>query len=331
MLIKKLKISFVSLLAVSLLVIFWSNTYGQALLKYVSLVADKGLYKIEERVNKQPEKIIAAVIPFQVEQPTREINVFFPGRIFSYMMISLKNDAKNPENIVKDQMPNVILTKSEDNAPKKEETPAEEAVVAPPGGEPVVAIYNTHTGETYGLSDGTDRLTGKRGAVVKVAQKIEETLEKKYHISVVRSDTIHDASYNSSYIESEKTVLGLIKKYPHLKILLDIHRDAGRPRQDCFIDIKGKKVARVMIVVGSDARMPFPHWQENLALARKLNDKMNAMYPGLSIGIAVKEGRYNQQYHPGAILVEIGSVKNYTVEALNAGEMVADALAAVLK
>ena len=198
-------------------------------------------------------------------------------------------------------------------------------------GEPLVGIYNTHTGETYALTDGVERLNGKRGAVVRVSEELQNVLEQRHNIKVVRADKIHDVQYNQSYIESEKTVKSLLNEYNNLLLLLDIHRDAGRPRADSYIEINGEKVARILFVVGSDARMPFPNWQQNLATARKINTKMEEMYPGLTYGIRVKEGRYNQQYHPGAVLVEIGSVENTTEEALRAAELFADVIAEVIK
>lgn len=198
-------------------------------------------------------------------------------------------------------------------------------------GPPLVAIYNTHTGETYQLTDGVERLDKKRGGVVRAAEALEERLQQEYGINVVRSNKIHDAQYNMSYIESEKTVKKLVNQYKELKLLLDIHRDAGRAREDSFVTINGDKVAPIMIIVGSDARRPFPKWQQNLAMAKKLADKMDELYPGLSLGVRVKEGRYNQQYHNGALLLEIGSVQNTTEEAVKAAELLADVVAELLK
>lgn len=211
---------------------------------------------------------------------------------------------------------------------EKSSTPATATVLT---GPPLVAIYNTHTGETYALTDGVERLNGKRGAVVKVAAELQKQLEQKHGIKVVRSDTIHDQNYNTSYIESEKTVQTLIKEHQELKFIFDVHRDAERPRKDCIVEINGRTAAKVLIVVGSDARMPFPNWQKNLANARMLTDKMDEMYPGLSLGVRVKEGRYNQHYHTGALLIEVGAVANSTEEALYTAKLLGDVIAACIK
>ncbi|GAB6158122.1 hypothetical protein JCM39194_13220 [Desulfotomaculum varum] len=197
--------------------------------------------------------------------------------------------------------------------------------------EALVGIYNTHTGETYLLTDGMDRLTGRRGGVVTVAKAVQKTLEEQHQIPVVLSDRIHDARYATSYLESKKTAQEIVENNPRLIALLDIHRDAGRSRQDSLVEVKGKKVAPILIIVGSDARAEFPDWQQNYQFACRLADQINGMYPGLCLGVRVKEGRYNQFLHPGALLLEIGTDNNSLTEALASGEMLAHALAELVR
>jgi len=194
----------------------------------------------------------------------------------------------------------------------------------------LVAIYNTHTGETYALTDGVERVDGKRGGVVVVAEALEKALEQKYGIMVARSDKIHDEEYGTSYLKSEETARNLIKDNPYLRAVIDIHRDIGKPRDDCVVKINGENVARIMLVVGSDKRAPHPNWQKNYAFAIELAHKMDKMYPGLCEGVRVQDGRYNQFLHPHAILVEVGGVNNSTEEAVRAAELLADVLALVI-
>lgn len=194
----------------------------------------------------------------------------------------------------------------------------------------LVGIYNTHTGETYALTDGMERLDGKRGGVVTVSAALQEELETRYGIRVARSDRINDAVYSASYAESEKVVRDLMVEHPHLKVLLDIHRDAGKSRQDSIVTVNGQQVAPILIIIGSDARAPFPNWRQNYALGKAISDRMDSMYPGLSLGVRVKEGRYNQYLHNGAILLEIGTVANSTEEAVASAHLLAEVLAAYL-
>ncbi|MBO8128519.1 MAG: stage II sporulation protein P [Peptococcaceae bacterium] len=194
----------------------------------------------------------------------------------------------------------------------------------------VVGIYNTHTGETYLPTDGVTRFDGRPGGVVKAAQVIGETLVKKYGISVVRSEKIHDVPYNRSYFASYETARSIIEANPGLKALLDIHRDSKKGTDYRVVELNGVKVATILLIVGSDARQPFPEWHKNLAFANRLAEKADEMYPGLCLGVRVLQGRYNQFLHPRAVLVEIGSVNNTEEEALRAARLFADVLAAVL-
>jgi len=201
-----------------------------------------------------------------------------------------------------------------------------EEAVSPP---PLVAIYNTHTGETYAVTDGVERVEG-RGGVVKVAAVLEKRL-RQHGIAVLRSDKIHDGRYAESYLESEKTVRELIYANPEIAALFDIHRDSKQPAGMTTAKVNNREVARVLIVAGSDARQPFPNWHENLAFAQKIARRCEARYPGLCIGVRVQQGRYNQFLHPRALLLEIGGVNNSLEEAEAAAELLADVLAEVLQ
>jgi stage II sporulation protein P len=82
--------------------------------------------------------------------------------------------------------------------------------------------------------------------------------------------------------------------------------------------------------VGSDARRPFPNWRQNYDFAVLLSERINQMYPGLSLGVRVKDGLYNQFLHPRAVLVEMGTTENSTEEAARSARLLADALADIL-
>lgn len=194
----------------------------------------------------------------------------------------------------------------------------------------LVAIYNTHTSETYKLSDGVEHLTGKRGGVVKVAESMERALRDNYGINVVRSDKIHDKEYNASYLKSEKTASSLILRNPELRAVFDVHRDMYKARKQCVVEINNKEAATILIIVGSDAKSPHPEWRSNLAFARRLEEKMNEKYPGLCIGVRVHEARYHQQLHQGSLLLEIGGVNNSIEEANYSGELFSGVVAEVI-
>lgn len=195
----------------------------------------------------------------------------------------------------------------------------------------LVIIYHTHTGETYTLTDGMDRLQGKRGGVVAAGKAVKDTLESNYGFKVVHSDKIHDSQYAVSYRESEKTLRELLSAHPKVRVVLDIHRDAGRSRKNSLVRVEGQEVAPLLFITGSDARLPFPTWEENNRFARELAGRLDKKYPGLCLGVRVGEGRYNQFLHPGSLLVEIGSASNSTEEAVATARLFADVLGEMMQ
>ncbi|WP_170292010.1 stage II sporulation protein P [Heliobacterium mobile] len=198
---------------------------------------------------------------------------------------------------------------------------------------PTILIYHTHNGESYAASGGEARKEGQNGGVFNVGTRMTDRLEQwkdKYGIAVEHSSRIHDApSYNLAYNESRKTVLEFLQKYPNPLALIDLHRDALPTRET--VTISNKTAAKILLVIGTDQRAPHPHWKDNLRFAEKIQSKLDELYPGLCKGVVTKSGRYHQQMHPRAVLVEIGSDQNSTKEAETAGDMFAVALMEVLK
>jgi stage II sporulation protein P len=265
--------------------------------------------------------------------------VVSPGDLMAPLARVISAGRQRPLLILESQVPllaavNMSETKSAPvMAPPVEPLPDEEmqAVAPPLSKESLVAVYNTHTGETYALTDGMERLNGKRGGVVKAAEALEDELEEKYGIRVARSDAINDINYNTSYARSQETLRQLLEDNPSVQVVLDIHRDAGKSRENSLVTVDGQQVAPVLIIVGSDARAPFPTWRQNYDFARELAKEIEKQHPGLCLGVRIKEGRYNQFLHPRAVLLEVGSVSNSTEEAVRSARMLAGPVAEMVK
>lgn len=196
--------------------------------------------------------------------------------------------------------------------------------------EVVVGIYNTHNSESYAGNGGPDRLQGENGDIVTVGATLKQALEQK-GVGVVHDKKIHDAvDFMKSYSESIKTATQLIKDYPSIKILLDIHRDGlppGFPKST--ITVNDRKICKVLVVIGKKN----PHWEKNEALAKELMAIGETKYPGLfkpNISYAA-DARYNQHLSEGGLLLEFGSQHNTLDEANGAAEAVAEVLAEWLK
>ncbi len=283
---------------------------------------------------RDPRGLIRSAVPIVAWAGNREDypEEITPGSLAAAVLAPFRINLANPEDLLASEMP--ALSEYKKGAVPVSSFPAaagpdrknpEAAVKLTPGA--LVGIYHTHTGETYALTDGTEWLPGKKGGVVEVGRALKLTLERDYGIRVAHDERVNDEIYRLSYVESEKTASQLLEKNREVQVLLDIHRDAGKSREESLVRVNGKEVAPILFIVGSDARSPFPTWRNNYDFAIELAGRINRKFPGLCIGVRIKEGRYNQYLHPRALLVEIGSVNNSTEEAVESAKMLGQVLA----
>lgn len=279
---------------------------------------------------REPEKILKSAIPvlrwgsFESDG----CSLSFPQAFLYAAGTAGGVNLLSPAAVLQSQMPLLAAVEWPAALPavSQEDYPPAETTTALPA-ESLVSVYNTHTGETYTLSDGVERLDGRRGGVVTVAAAFQETLESKYGIKVARSERINDLRYNNSYLESEKTARQLLEANPKTRAIFDIHRDSEKTREQSVVHINGQIAAPILFIVGSDARRSFPTWRQNYAFACELADRLDEKYPGLSLGVRVKDGVYNQHLHPQAVLLEMGTTENSTEEAVRSARLLADVVA----
>ncbi|MBP2632700.1 MAG: stage sporulation protein [Firmicutes bacterium] len=199
-------------------------------------------------------------------------------------------------------------------------------------GKPVVAVYHTHTAESFIPSSGVAHSPGGQiGEIAEVGDALIQALAKQ-GISGVQDTTIHDyPSFMKAYGASEVTVKKLLQEQPSLQMIFDIHRDADK-RENVIATVNGETVAKISIIVAQgQADLPQPHWKENYALAKLIDEKCNEKYPGLSRGIQLVEWRYNQHLHPHALLLEVGSHETSKAEAMRSMEMLGDVIVEILQ
>ena len=203
------------------------------------------------------------------------------------------------------------------------------------GSEPTVLILHTHATESYTKTtevyDETYyRTHNENYNMVRIGQQVAELLEAA-GISVIHDRTLHDApSYEEAYDRSREAAKAYLEQYPSICLVLDLHRDAADMTQGqlrTLATIDGQESAQLMLVVGTSASgQPHPNWQQNLALAEKLHVVLQKENPGVCRPILLRNQRFNQDLHPGALLVEVGAAGNTLPEALLAAEALAEAI-----
>ncbi len=212
-------------------------------------------------------------------------------------------------------------------------------------GAPVVLIVHTHATEGYSadgaisyLESGGEyaRTDDIKNNVVAVGKVLADELNKA-GISTIHSTVLHDSvQYKDSYARSEETIRQYLEKYPSIRLVIDLHRDAiVRSNGDLVRPValsNGEAAAQVMCVVGSDwGGQKCANWEGNLSLALKLRERLNATTQGICRPPYLKSSTYNQELSPYSLLLEMGASGNSLEEAKRSAKLVANALWDLIK
>ena len=206
-------------------------------------------------------------------------------------------------------------------------------------GEPQVLILHTHAtdsylqhNENYYTDTDLSRTTDNEYNMVALGKIIADRLNEA-GIVTLHDTTQHDyPSYNESYSRAAETICSYTEKYPSIKIVIDLHRDAiaanDTDKVKLTTEIDGKKAAQIMLVMGSQSGnvTNFPNWKENLKLATRLQQTVETMYPSLARSIHFMSKNYNESLTTGSMLIEIGTDGNTLDEAKYSAELLSNAL-----
>ena len=197
---------------------------------------------------------------------------------------------------------------------------------------PTVLILHTHATETYTGEQipysGTYRTTNTAFNMISVGAELARVLESG-GIRVLHDQTLHDhPSYSSAYDNARATIQRYLQKYPSIRLVLDIHRDAagGTGELETSATVSGQDSAQLMAVVGTRS----DHWQENLSLALKLSALLERANPGICRPIDLRTERFNADLSVGSMLIEVGATGNTHGEAMIAANALAQAILELL-
>ncbi len=195
-----------------------------------------------------------------------------------------------------------------------------------------VLIFHSHTSETYRTDDFSPTRpdeyhvwNSSEAGIVHVGRVLARTLDERYAVPACHAVAVHDwPSHARAYIQSRTTVAQYLQRYPHIDLVVDVHRDSP---PDLVATVAGRPVARLALVVGTHPSM-HPHSATNVAVAQHIGRLLESKYPGLFRRVIERpDARLNQDLHPHMVLVEVGSYDNHLDEALAAAELLADVLA----
>ncbi|MBQ3005450.1 MAG: stage II sporulation protein P [Clostridia bacterium] len=199
--------------------------------------------------------------------------------------------------------------------------------------KPAVLIVHTHTTEGYEILDRNfyaenyvSRTSDTSRNVARVGLAIKEAIESEGY-QVIHDTTEHDTKYNGSYGRSEITIKKYLEKYPNIKIVLDVHRDAVQTDDGTKIKpvnkINGKKAAQIMLITGCQEQgiENYPDWYENLKFTMKVQKACEDRFPGLMRPVLFSARKYNMNLTTCSILVEVGTDANTLDEAVYSGKL----------
>ncbi len=185
-----------------------------------------------------------------------------------------------------------------------------------------IAIFHTHSAESYVPSDGEDSIS-PRGGIIDVGEAFTEFVEER-NVPAVHSDQSHDPHDARSYDRSRSTAVTLLRENNAIA-LVDIHRDAT-PAEEYTTTIDDEDVARIQLVVGRrNADM-----SANRNFALQLKAAADDKYESLVKGILFADGTYNQDLAPRSILIEAGTHTNTKEQAIRGLELFVDSTVEVM-
>lgn len=191
------------------------------------------------------------------------------------------------------------------------------------GDNRLIALYATHSDESYTPTDGTESANDGYGGIYDVCGALKQALEEK-GIQVVLDETSHVPHDAGAYRRSRETAIELLKKGPDA--LIDIHRD-GIPDPDEYkVEIDGENASKVRLLVGRSNQ----NAAANKEFALELKAVADNAYPDLIKDIFIGKGAYNQDLMSNAILLEFGTHTIDKERAVASAEMMGNVIADTL-
>ena len=186
----------------------------------------------------------------------------------------------------------------------------------------LIAMYVTHSDESYVPTDGTQSINGQ-GGIYDVAREFRDALQAQ-GIDVILDESTHLPHDSGAYRRSRQTAERLLQKQPDA--IIDIHRDGIPDQSEYTCTINGENASQVRLLVGRSNQ----NSEVNRAFAKEIKAVADKKYPGLVKDIFIGKGNYNQDLSPNAILLEFGTHTISKERVLNSTDVMADVVSTTL-
>ena len=207
------------------------------------------------------------------------------------------------------------------------------------GSKPKILIYHTHSQEAFKDSKAGDKKT----SIVGMGDILTKELNDTYRIPTMHHEGVYDLiggkmDRSRAYQLAEVKVRKILKKYPSIEVVIDLHRDGVGNNTHLVTSKDGKKTGQIMFFNGLSrtkkngdiAYLKNPYIQDNLAFSMQMQLAAAKKYPGFTRRIYLKSYRYNMHLMPKYLLIEAGAQTNTVKEMQRSMKVLADLLDAVV-
>lgn len=206
--------------------------------------------------------------------------------------------------------------------------------------KPQILIFHTHSQEGFTDSKANDPAT----TIVGVGDYLAKILTEKYGYNVIHDTSVYDLingklDRSKAYTYAQEGIDKILKQYPSIEVVIDLHRDGVAENKRLITQIDGKQTAQIMFfnglsysnMNGNIEYLYNPFRDDNLAMSLQMHLLGEAYYPGFLRNIYINAYRYCLHKRGRSMLVEAGAQTNTQQEVKNAMEPLADLLDKLLR
>ncbi len=240
-----------------------------------------------------------------------------------YRIVSISDDSAVAQKVGIEAMPDVSWLDTGTVQPVfADQRVAAAASTQADDSKKLIAMYVTHSDESYIPSDGTESIEGQ-GGIYDVAREFRDALQA-LGVDVILDESTHLPHDSGAYRRSRQTAERLIKKMPDA--IIDIHRDGIPDAEEYKVSLGGENASQVRLLVGRANQ----NSAVNREFAKEIKAVADKQYPGLIKDIFIGKGTYNQDLSPNAILLEFGTHTISKERVLNSVDKMASVVSTTL-